>query len=317
VSRGISQVRPPPRWGAVTPAPAGASPPSTAVGLAYSELVSSFVRQSDAAVDYLEVPFELLRHDPAVFETCRGKPVVLHCASLSVAGSVGCPESLVQEIEGWIERTRTPWLGEHLSFVTASRAEAGEGAEPYAPGEPYNIGYTVSPPLSGPVVERVARNLAVYTTRFAVPLLVENPPLYFRVPGSTMTQAEFIGAVCARTAVGLLLDLAHLYITSRTMGVDVFDLLDRLPLERVEEIHVSGLSEQGRGVWDDHARRAPAVVHRMLARALERATPRAVTLEYNWSSRFPREVLARELARVRKVVARARKRNRDGHRRAH
>jgi len=282
-----------------------------AVGLAYSDLVRSFVRRHGSSVDYLEVPFELLRHDPAVFEDGLGKPVVLHCASLSVAGAVLCPEPVVEEIRRWAERTGTPWIGEHLAFVTANRVEGGRTGQPYAPGEPYNIGYTVSPPMNEDTLERVAENVTSYASRFDVPLLLENSPLYFRVPGSTMTQTEFIGALCARVPVGLLLDLSHLYITSRTMDFDVLEELERLPLERVEEIHVSGVDEQPDGAWDDHANRAPAIVHRLLARALERAAPRAITLEYNWSARFPPEVLRHEIARVRRTVARSRGQHRD------
>lgn len=279
----------------------GAFPAPPAVGVAYSDSVRSFLRRHGEAVDYVEVPFELLRHDPSVIGVRQEKPVVLHCASLSIAGTVPCLDKTILDIKGWVERTGTPWIGEHLAFVTASAVEAG-GADQYAPGEPYNIGYTVSPPMNDRALKRVIRNLESYQRGFDVPLLIENSPLYFRVPGSMMSQAEFISAICGGTNTGLLLDLAHFYITSQTMQFNPFEELLRLPLERVVEIHISGVDRQPDGCWDDHARTAPAVVHELLRSVLERARPRAITLEYNWSSRFPDGALLQELARVREAV---------------
>ena len=69
-------------------------------------------------------------------------------------------------------------------------------------------------------LERTIRSLKSYQERFGVRLLVENSPLYFEMPTSTMSQAEFLTGVCAHTNVGLLLDLAHLYISSKSMGFD-------------------------------------------------------------------------------------------------
>jgi len=77
--------------------------------------------------------------------------------------------------------------------------------------------------------------------------------------------------------------------------------VEALPLERVVEIHISGIEQQADAAWDDHASRAPDIVYRLLEQVLHRASPRAVTLEYNWSSRFPQAWLGEELERVRGI----------------
>jgi uncharacterized protein (UPF0276 family) len=273
----------------------------TEVGVAYSRSTPEFIERNPGTVDYVEIPFELLCHDPAV-ATRVGTPVVLHCASLSIAGSVTPPSAVVSSVEEWIKRTRTPWLGEHLSFITAERDKPGEFADEYAPGEPWNIGYTVSPPMNSETVETVVRSVDRAMSAFSVPVILENPPVYFSVPGSTMSQVEFISEVCARSDARLLLDLAHFYITSRNLGYDPLVELARFPLEEVVEVHVSGVDTDAGGCWDNHASRAPQLELDMLAVVMERAPVRAVTLEYNWSSRFPESVLREEIARVREVV---------------
>jgi uncharacterized protein len=276
--------------------------PRPSVGLAYSGLVRNFIERHEHEVDHVEIPFELLRHDPGTLAVRERFPVILHCASLSIAGTQRCNEGTLCEIAGWVEQTRTPWVGEHLAFITASRTEAGAHPEEYAPGEPYNIGYTVSPVMDERTVARVVAALSSYSRRFAVPILIENSPLYFRAPGSVMSQTEFIKAICDRIDTDLLLDLSHFAITARSIGFDPFAEIERLPLDRVVELHLSGIDDQLDGSWDDHASAAPEIVHELLAQVLKTASPRAITLEYNWSSRFPEALLLEELARVRDAI---------------
>jgi uncharacterized protein (UPF0276 family) len=272
------------------------------VGLAYNRYVPELLAEYPNIVEYVEVPYELLEHDPSVAGNLGRMPVVLHCATLSIGGSVVCPQETVDRITQWIVRSDTPWLGEHLAFVTAERDETDGYADAYAPGEPYNIGYTVSPPMNETSLGRVVRNLETYVRNFPVPVILENSPLYFSLPDSTMSQVEFLRRICESTNVGLLLDLAHFYITARTIGFEALEEVKQLPLERIVEVHISGVNEQEGAHWDNHAGRAPEEVFRLLEYVIAKAPVRAVTLEYNWSSAFPRSVLLEELVRTRKIL---------------
>lgn len=276
------------------------------LGLAYSQQTPQLLDEHPDLVDYVEVPYELLRFRPEVVDISVRKPIVLHCASLSVAGPVSPPTDVMDEVRSWLERTGSPWLGEHLSFITAEREGNHDHLDAYAPGEPWNIGYTVSPALTEPALARVVDAVAEITAHMPVPLILENPPIYFPMPGSTMSQLEFIGELCRRCDVGLLLDLAHFYITARTLERDPFHELKAFPLARVLEVHISGVDEQQGGLWDNHAARAPEVELDLLAAVLERSQVRAVTLEYNWSSSFAREALLGEFVRVRSVIQKTR-----------
>jgi uncharacterized protein len=275
------------------------------VGIAYSSYVPSLLRTHPDAIDYIEIPYELLRHDPSVREVCASKPVVLHCSSLSIAGSVLPSEQTISGVQHWIASTQTPWLGEHLSFIVAEREEAGEFAEEHYPGEPYNIGYTVSPPMNESSMQLVLRSIEHYQKHFDVPLLLENAPIYFVSPGSTMTQLEFIRELCGKAPVHSLLDLAHFYITSQTLGFDPCAEILSFPLDRVVEVHISGVDVDNGMHWDNHADRAPDIIFELLSIVLSRAHVKAITLEYNWSARFPITVLLDEIQRARSTIAAA------------
>lgn len=281
----------------------------TAVGMAYSPYAEALVTEQPGLVDYVEMPFEQLVATPQAAEIGDRVALVLHCASLSLAGNVPPAPETVARLEHWIEATRTPWLGEHLAYVRADGvlrevAEHPAFATGTAAGEPFNVGYTVSPQLSEAVLDRVAEARAGWQERLGLPLLLENGPIYFDMPGSTMSQLAFIDALCARAdSQLLLLDLAHFAISCHNLRLDPFAALERLPLERVVEVHVSGTRHQSGLHWDDHTEPAPQIVFDLLERLLRRVVPRAVTLEYNWDARFPRDILSRDIGRVRRLLA--------------
>jgi uncharacterized protein len=273
------------------------------VGVAYSARTPPFLASHPGSIDYIEIPFELLQHAPGVGDIAKNQPVVLHCASLSVAGSVPAADETFAAVQDWVDRLDSPWLGEHLSFISADPLLAGAHADAYAPGEPYNIGYTVSPPWNAETLGIVTTTIARAAEQLSVPMILENPPIYFRVPGSTMTQTEFIAELCAQTPVGLLLDLAHFYISSETVGFDPLTEIQLLPLDRVVEVHISGVDEETGAHWDNHAARAPKIEFDLLQVVRAGAHDlRAVTLEYNWSAKFPNAVLLEEIARTREAL---------------
>jgi uncharacterized protein (UPF0276 family) len=282
-----------------------ASVPS--VGLAYSSYVDDLVVTTPDLIDFVEMPFELLRANPGVASIGVHKPLILHSASLSMAGD-GVSSETFQSVGRWIEQTATPWLGEHLAFVSATAVRNSDPILLDDDGEAViDIGYAVGPAMNDEVVSNVVAAVEKCAAIYPVPTLLENAPVYFDVPGSSMNQAEFIGEICARSpAARLLLDLSHLFITARRLKADPIDLMLKLPLDRVMEVHLSGVAtEDGQDAefWDDHTVRAPEIVHKMLAHLLPRTAVRALTLEYNWSVNFPRAVLAEEIARVRSTVA--------------
>jgi uncharacterized protein (UPF0276 family) len=273
------------------------APGMPAVGIAWSPGIDGFLRSQEGGnVDYIEIPFEQLDHDPTLSGKYGKTPVVLHCASMSVAGFVRPTSSTLAAIEREAANTQTPWIGEHLAFVLA---------HPYDPDgkdEPINVGYTVCPQLSESTLAQVASNLTWLQSRFPAPIILENIPQYFPVPGSTMNLIEFISELCARTPVGLLLDLAHLYISAKNFGHDPVRVLDGFPLERVVEIHLAGVNEQGGRYWDDHASLPPEAVFELLEIALERARPKALTLEYNWEPSLQPAVLLARMERIRDMA---------------
>ncbi len=268
---------------------------AVAVGLAFGPIVPEFVSANPGLIDYVEIPFEQLRHSPESGSIQETVPVILHCASMSVAGFVPPDGGTLKAIEREAERTRTPWIGEHLAFITAEPIEDEHT-------QPTSLTYTVCPQMSEETVERVATNVASLQKHFKMPLILENSPQYFDVPGSSLSMVDFVSAVVERCEVGLLLDLTHFLISMLNTKKDPVSEIERLPLEKVVEVHISGLNVQSGIAWDDHATPAPPIVFDLFKRVMARVRPKAVTLEYNWSPQFPESTLMKHLDRVHEIV---------------
>jgi hypothetical protein len=273
---------------------------ATSLGLAHGPGILDFMDRNPGYVDYIEMPFEQLRHNPGLASVQEVAPVVLHCASMSVAGFIPPSQETTDAISQESARTQTPWIGEHLAFVSAD----GISEEADRDTAPTNLTYTIAPQLSEEAVERVAINLSSLRPKFSAPIILENSPQYFPIPGSTMGMADFVAMVSSQCDVDLLLDLSHFMITSINTKVDASKEIEKLPLERVVEIHLSGMNLQDGIVWDDHAVPAPPEMFDLLAQVAKRARPRALTMEYNWES-LPHPVIVSHLERARNILARA------------
>src|SRR5262249_52420268 len=73
---------------------------------------------------------------------------------------------------------------------------------------------------------------------------VENSVFYFHL-GDPLDEPAFLGECLDAPRMHLLLDLHNVYATALNAGFDPWGYVERLPLERVIEIHVSGGSDSG------------------------------------------------------------------------
>lgn len=280
------------------------------VGISYASFVPQWLTDRCGLADYIEVPIELLFGQQDLLpKLCSSTQVILHCASLSLAGNAPPSSEVTERIKKWIRESRTPWLGEHLSYLRmdpglASSPEGEVGIVGAGGGTSiYDIGYTVSPQFSEPVLERLGAAVASFEDLFEIPVLVENGPIYFDTPGSTMTQWDFITTLCRDfPKQRLLLDLTHLQISAYNLGIEADAILQQLPIEQVDEIHVAGYSQDGDMAWDDHSLPARDSTFALLKKVCSTHQPRAITLEYNADPYFPADVIERDLARVREIA---------------
>ena len=117
---------------------AGISSGRVAVGAAYSGPATALVRELVDLLDYVEYPYELLRANRTALDHARQHRAVLHSASLSLASGRPPDDDVLRSAADIAAYIETPWVGEHLAFISASSPDG-------IPGEQFDIGYAISP----------------------------------------------------------------------------------------------------------------------------------------------------------------------------
>ena len=284
---------------------------SISVGLAYSKAARPVVQGLASELDYIEYPYELLLHNEMAASLARETKGVLHCASLSLASKDSRCLDALDSIAAWANELESPWVGEHFAFIGESpqgpqSANMTEIVQEGCTRHQFDMGFALSPPFNEVTVGRVIRTSQIALSRLDQPLLLENSPVYFACSGTTMHQSQALTRVMqAAEGIGLILDLAHLLITCDTLGLDAVDELDRYPLDRVVEVHISGLTRASGVLWDDHSQLPPQEEYDLLTRLLQAARVKAITHEYNWHPALPLDDIRRELDLTRSLVASA------------
>ena len=146
----------------------------------------------------------------------------------------------------------------------------------------------------------LATNIAEVQERIETPLILENITYAFECPGAELEEADFLAELVDRTGCGLFLDVTNLHINAVNHRFDPFAFLDRLPLDRVVQLHFVGGHREGEFLVDSHSAPAPPEVWALLDLVLARAPVKGVILERD-ENLPPFAVLLEEIGRVRDV----------------
>jgi uncharacterized protein (UPF0276 family) len=214
-------------------------------------------------------------------------PVLLHGIGLSLGSSEGLDPRRLEHLARVVEAVRPPWFSEHIAFTRAGGVE---------------IGHLAPLPFNRQAVDTVAANVEELRRAIpGVPILLENIAYTLNLPGSEMTEAEFVRAVIEATDAGLLLDLENVHANSINHGYDAIGHLESLPLDRVVEVHLAGgVSRDGEYV-DSHTRPVPEESWTLLEWLAPRTDVRAVILERD-DDLPPFEELMAEVRRAGEVL---------------
>jgi uncharacterized protein (UPF0276 family) len=191
-------------------------------------------------------------------------PVVVHTIGLSLGSEAPPPARYVDALARLVADTSAAWFGDHLCYTRAGGVD---------------VGHLAPLPRTEEAIGALARNVAVVRERVAGTMLVENVAYLVDPPGSEMDDAEFTARALEATGCDLLLDLTNLHANATNHGFDPYAWLDRVPLDRVVQVHVTGGHWRHGRLVDSHSTATPDDVWRLLEHVAARTRVRAVLLE--------------------------------------
>jgi len=211
------------------------------VGIGLRREFHDAILKTSRRVDWLEIISEnfmgLDGRPRYVLDACAERwPIVPH----GVAASVGTGQNDVYDdaLAALIARLAPPFFSDHLCYSSLGGHES----------------FDLLPlPFTEEAVAAAAGRAKYLTRRLGTPMLLENITYYAVMPGSCMTEGDFLEGVLDQSGCGLLLDLTNLYLNARNHGQDPSEALRRIPLERVRQIHLAGHSIDRGLLLDTHS----------------------------------------------------------------
>jgi hypothetical protein len=193
-------------------------------------------------------------------------PFHLHMGSL--VSRVRYWPGTINRLERYLCCTENEWLSLHIELLPLARYVLGT-----------RVGIYLDPPGSGRAVQRFVGLLDRVRAVVDLPVILENlaslPVEKYHYAADPAVLVELLALADCR----LLLDLAHARLAAGFRGQPVEEYVSALPLERVQQIHVSGIRRKDCRWYDAHDS-LQEEDYRLLEWTLERCTPTVVTLEY-------------------------------------
>jgi uncharacterized protein len=250
------------------------------------------ILQTQHAVDWLEIDTE--RHmlpggkNMAMLDDILAHyPVAMHGVSLSIGSTDGLNINYLSELKKLVHRIQPLWVSDHLCWT----------------GVQGNNAHALLPlPYSDEALQLVIRHVKQVQETLDQRILLENITSFVNFRSSEMSEWEFLRHVAEQADCLLLLDLNSLYVNSLNHDFDAINYLEHLPINRVQQFHLSGHTDHSEPLPGNVAQMTSEPVWRLYQYACKRFGKVATSIACRENTPDPANLLT-QLTRARGIVA--------------
>jgi len=197
-------------------------------------------------------------------------PVVMHGVSLSIGSVDPLDAGYLDALAALAHDVEPAWISDHLCWTRVDG----------------NQSHDLLPlPYTEEALAHVAERILRVQDKLKRAILIENVSSYVTYMQSTMSEWEFLSALCERADCGLLLDVNNIFVSAFNHGFAAHDFIDGIPRGRVGQIHLAGHADLGTHLLDTHDHPVCDGVWQLYRRALERFGRLSTLVE--WDDHIP------------------------------
>jgi uncharacterized protein (UPF0276 family) len=211
------------------------------VGINYHHHFGEDILRNISQIDFIEVfteKFFVKENDETLSKILKNIPLVLHGLDLSIGSSGPVKMEYLEKLRSLFNEINFEWFSDHVSLTHENNFE---------------VGHLMPVQFSEENVFEISTKAKKVASLTSTPFLLENITYYYPIPGQSMSEEDFIAEILESADCGMLLDVNNLYINSQNHGYDPITFLNKIPVERVVEIHIAGGSFKHGMLVDTHA----------------------------------------------------------------
>lgn len=211
-------------------------------------------------------------------------PLLTHGLSMGFGTLTPFDRTYLRGLRGLLRELECPWHSDHLCFSSVDGVYLHD---------------LLPLPRTEESIEVAVQRICEAQDALGVPIAIEHISSYARAPGCELDEVDHLTAILERADARLLLDVNNVYVNAMNHGFDPERFIDRLPLDRVVQLHVAGHHVRADGLRiDTHAEPVCEEVFALFAYTMQKlARPLPVLLERD--EQFPPfDELAHEVERL-------------------
>ena len=233
----------------------------------FSNALVDLLKQDRVSIHGVEVgPWFSIGAIRAFQEVLPGVPFYFHASS--IVSRIKVNKKGIIRLQEYLTCTQSPWLSLHIELL---------------PWHVFLLSKNLSIHLSPPNARQAARQFAEVLKKIkrviVLPVVLENLPSLPLEKYSYAADPELITQIVEQTDSGFLLDIAHARMAATFQRQAVSSYIEKLPLKRIKQIHVSGIRMKDGHFYDAHES-LEEQDYELLKWVLEKSEPEIVTLEY-------------------------------------
>ena len=251
----------------------------------YSEPLVSLVKEDFDCFDGIEIgPWFHPEQIAGFRQEFSGMPFYFHASS--VMTTMKRDRRFAGRLKEYLACTESPWLSYHIELLPLYIFRLS------------HLGLRFPPPETEKITRQFIDTLEHVKEIAGLPIVLEN---LHSIQGKRYDYAaspELISRIVHETGSAFLLDIAHARVAAGYQGVEVRSYIERLPLDRLVQVHVSGVRVRHGRLHDAHESMGEED-DQLLEWVLGMSAPQVVTLEYFRE----KEPLREQLLRLKEMVA--------------
>jgi len=193
-------------------------------------------------------------------------PIVLHGVSMSIGSTDPLNQDYLHKLRRLADDVQAKWVSDHLCWTGVQSINSHD---------------LLPLPLNQETLDHIISRVHHVQDLLKRPLILENPSSYASFQNSDISEPDFLSALSDATGCGLLLDVNNVYVSCFNDGTDPLDYLDKIPFNRVVQIHLAGHTNCGSYLLDTHDKPVPRAVWELFRFAWQASHGASTLLEWD------------------------------------